>query len=60
MVRHTPMTVHPDIVVYLQWLTKAGEETDLKEAIDAKSRILAALDKYKKLNIASGEMGKMS
>lgn len=38
-----------------QWLTRAGGDADLKVAIDIKSGILAALDKYKKLNIASGE-----
>ena len=37
----------------MQWLTKVGQETDLKEAIDIKSNILAALHKYKRLNIAA-------
>ena len=35
----------------MQWLTKVGEEEDLKEGIDIKSRLLEALDKYKRLNV---------
>ena len=49
--------------VLMQWLTKAGDEKDLKEMIDIKSNILDVLEKHKKFNIAmsksthSGEAG---
>ena len=48
------------VCVCVQWLTKAGEESDLKEAIDIKSSILAVLHKYKRLNIASSHLERTS
>ena len=38
--------------VCVQWLTKAGDERDLKDVIDIKSGILAVLEKHKKINVA--------
>ena len=35
----------------LQWFTKAGQETLLKEAIDLKSQVLAVKEKYAELDI---------
>lgn len=39
----------------MQWLTKAGDERDLKEIIDIKSSILEVLEKHKKFDIAMSQ-----
>ena len=41
--------------VNVQWLTKAGDERDLKEIIDIKSNILDVLEKHKRFNIAMSQ-----
>ena len=47
-------------VVLMQWLTKAGDEKDLKEMIDIKSNILDVLEKHKTFNIAMSKSTRSS